>query len=274
MGGFRQYVLSINSDNSNDYFFNVVIKPINNLNLSKTLKEVNIIIKYYNKQKKINADEIYKKNFAYNTDKYSNTKLIINNFIEIDISSNDLNYFYYLRIIKKNNILDNEELNTIASVSSNLIYINKFNTTESNQNFSFNLNNLENNVEYIASFFIKVENRSEGEEIFYSMTYEFNTKLEEKPNDSNDSNNNNNDSNDNRDSDSNSNWLILVIFIIILIIASLIFFVIYRKIRLKTKYLEDKIDAISFSNEINEGLINDLDLDKKKGNEDYENTFI
>ena len=49
VGGFKQYVLS---NNSNDYYFNIEIKLTNKLNLERPLKEVNIIIKYYNKEKK------------------------------------------------------------------------------------------------------------------------------------------------------------------------------------------------------------------------------
>ena len=51
-GGFKRYVLSINSHNPNDFYFNILIKPINQSNLKNALKEVNIIIKYYNEDKK------------------------------------------------------------------------------------------------------------------------------------------------------------------------------------------------------------------------------
>ena len=61
VGGFSQYTLSINSDNSNDYSFNILIKSKSMLNLENNLKEVNIMIKYYNKEKKINLDNIYNK---------------------------------------------------------------------------------------------------------------------------------------------------------------------------------------------------------------------
>jgi len=142
IGGFKQYILSINSSNSNDYYFNVVIKPANKSNVEKSLKKVNIIIKYYNENKKIDIDYFCNKTFKFEknktTEKYSNYALIINNTHEINKYSNDLNYNYYLRLIKKSNILFNEELNTIAPISSNLSYINKFNSTET----QFYLNNL------------------------------------------------------------------------------------------------------------------------------------
>ena len=240
----------------------MVINPKSESNLENPLKEVNIIIKYYNEENKINADYICNKNFTLkkinNIDKYSNNKLIIKNNNEINNFINDLNYIYCFRLIKKTNIWNNEVLNTIATISSNLFYINATNTSEPNKEIVFYLNNLEINEEYIASLFIKVENsRNEEEEAYYSMIYEFNTNLEKEQNDNN----------------SINNWWIVLIFIIIFIITLFIFIIIYRKLRLKDKNLEDKVDAISLSSVINDNLVN-LETDKAKGNEDYENTFI
>ena len=122
IGGFKQYALSISSNNSNDYYFSVAIKRINQLNSEKSLKEVNIIIKYFNKDQKINTDFICDKNFTLNItndkEEYPNYNLIINNNNKYEISnySNDLNYIYYLRLIKKSNILENEELKSLISI--------------------------------------------------------------------------------------------------------------------------------------------------------------
>jgi hypothetical protein len=143
IGGFKQYTLSINSNNSSDYYFSVLIKATNQLNSEKCLKEANIIIKYFNEAQKINTDYICDKKFEVNIineeGEYSDFNLIIKNNYESSNSQNDLNYIYYLRLIKKSNILDNEKLNTIALVSSNLLYINQFNTTEINKDFDFDL---------------------------------------------------------------------------------------------------------------------------------------
>ena len=180
--GFKQYVLSINSTNSSDYYFNVFIMALNKLDLDKALKEVNIIIKYYNKENKlykINSKYIYN-NFTLNTTnikkEYSDYNLILNKNNKINNYSEGIYFIYYLRLIKKSNILDNEELNTTALVSSNLLYIDKINTTGIDNELSFNLSNLENNEKYIASVFIKIENVKEEEERYYSIIYEFNTK--------------------------------------------------------------------------------------------------
>jgi len=175
IGGFKQYVLSINSNNSKDYYFGIIIKPANQLNSKASLKEVNIMIRYYNEEQKINTDYICDFNITHDKKESPDFKLIINNNYEITNSQKDLNYIYYLRLIEDSKILYNEELNTIAFVSSNLSYINQFNTAEINKDFDFELKNLENNENYIASFFIKVENSKKEEVNYYSMTYEFNT---------------------------------------------------------------------------------------------------
>jgi len=143
IGGFIQYILSINSKNSNDYYFNVLIKPANMLNLQKALKSVNIIIKYYNEEKKVNTNSFCNNNINSNkikiTDKATDYKLIINNKHKINNSLNNLNFIYYLRLINKKNVLKNEQLNTIAYISSNFSFINKFNIIEPYKEFSFNL---------------------------------------------------------------------------------------------------------------------------------------
>ena len=255
IGGFKQYILSINSDNSNDYYFNVVIKPTNKSNEEKSLKDVNIIIKYYNEDKKIDIDYICNKTFIYektkNTEKNSNYTLIINNNTdEIVKYSNELNYNYYLRLIKKSNLLINEELNTIALISSKLSYINKFDSTET----EFYLNNLENNETYIASFFIKIENINDGEK-YCSLVYEFN-KEEDKERDENKENP--------EKTNNNNGWIIILIIIITLIIVLILFFIIYRKIRIKSGNIEDKINDVDFSYGLNEDLINNQELSNKE----------
>ena len=258
-GGFKKYVLSINSTNSTDYYFNLTINPIEELNSIQSLKEVNIIIKYYNKRQKINTDYICNKNFKLEKinirEKNSDYNLIIDNNDEISNSQNDLNYIYYLRLIKKSKVLNNEELNTIASISSDLLYIDKFNTSEPNKEILFNLNNLENNEKYIASLFIKVYNENGEEEIYYSMTYEFNTNKQEK-------------------ADANKWMIVALIAIAIFIINLLLFFIFCRKMKIKNKSLENKVNAISFSTGINQDLINNRDSENSKKSEDYENTFI
>lgn len=178
-------------------------------------------------------------------------------------NSSKTKYIYYLRLINKENVLLNEELNTIAPISSHLLYINKFNINESYNEFSFNLTNLENNEVYIASFFIKVvKNESEGEELYYSMIYEFQTEEGKEQN---------NISNNNK---SYINLIVIIILIFIIILILFIFIIIWRNMRIKNRSLENKVNAIDFSSGINEDLINNQELSEKKRNISYENTFI
>ena len=261
IGGFIQYILSIKSKSSIDYYFNVAIKPTNTLNLEKALKDVNIIIKYYNEENKINTDYICNKNIELDKIKIKNKtidcKLIIKNKYEKKNSLNNLNFIYYLRLINKKNILSNEELNTIAYISSNLSYINKFNTIEPYKDFSFNLTNLKNNEIYIASIFLKTENINEEEEKYCSMIYEINTNLKENVIKRN---------------------IYLKIFIIIIIIVAVFiiilisFIIICCKMKNKKKNLQDKIKIISFSSEVDEDLINSRE--SIKSNEEKENIFV
>ena len=251
IGGFKQYILLINSTDPNDYYFNVVIKPSNE---EKSLKEVNIIIKYYNEKKNNNTDYICNKSFNLekikSTEKTIDYKLIINNKYENNNYSNNLNYICYLRLIKKKNILKKEKLNTIAPISSNMSYINKFSTIESNKEFSFNLNNLDNNEIYIASFFIKVGNENDEEEKYYSITYEISIESEKS--------------------------LISIVdisLIIILIIALIIFFIFCCKKRKEKRSLFNKSNIFSFSAEINEDILNEISEDLKN-DENKDNYFI
>ena len=260
--GFKQYVLSINSTNSSDYYFNVVIMASNKLDLDKALKEVNIIIKYYNKENKlykINSKYIYN-NFTLNTTnikkEYSDYNLILNKNNKINNYSEGIYFIYYLRLIKKSNILDNEELNTTALVSSNLLYIDKINTTGIDNELSFNLSNLENNEKYIASVFIKIENVKEEEERYYSIIYEFNTK------------------NIDNEDDTGYIWIIILIIILFLIIA-FILILIWKKINFKSRSIKDKINEINFESGINKDINNNQELeDNERESGNFLQVFI
>ena len=184
-----------------------------------------------------------------NTDKTIDYKLIINNKYENTNPTDNLNYICYLKLIKKNNILNNEELNTIAQISSKSLYIDKFNIIEPDKEFYFNLNNLKNNEDYIASIFIKIEKVDEEGEKYYSFIYHIN-----------------------RVEKDNTLKIIISIIILAFIIFFILLLIIYHKMKIKNNSLQDKVNAIDFSNGINEELNNNKELIKL--NEDYENTFI
>ena len=150
-------------------------------------------------------------------------------------------------------------LNTIALISSNLSYIDKFNSNET----EFYLNNLEYNETYIAIFFIKVENINEEEE-YYSMLHEFNTAYPDKDDSGNEENNNIITS------------IILIIIIVVLIFVFLLMFIIWRKIRInKFANLENKVNDTNFSSGLNENLNDNQELsDNIRGNGNYINAVI
>ena len=265
-GGFKQYIISIESNNSDDYYFNIIINPINQTNKENSLKEANIVIKYYEKGK-ANIDYIINKDFRLeknnNTKKHFDYSLIINNNYEFEKQSNDFNYSYYLRLIKNKSILFNEELNTIALISSNLSYINECDKID--QKLYYYLNNLENNEKYIALFFIKVEN--EEEEKFYSLIYEFIIEKEKE---------NEKEAEKEEEKNTKNNSMIILIIIIVLIVVFFLFFIIWKKRRINSRNIEDQINDINLSSGINDdGLINNKELsDRKKSDGGYINVNI
>ena len=68
--------------------------------------------------------------------------------------------------------------------------------------------------------------------------------------------------------------IIALIAIAIFIIGLFLFFITWRKMKMKNRSLENKVSVISFSTGINQELINNRDSDNSKNTEDYENTFI
>ena len=116
------------------------------------------------------------------------------------------------------------------------------------------------------------------------MNYEFSTELESN---NNTDNNNKTDSNGNTDSDNKTdidsiknssennyiNMIVIFIFIFIIILILIISFIIWRKLRIKNRSLENKVNAIDFSSGINDDLINKKELSERRY-DSYENTFI
>jgi len=198
-----------------------------------------------------------------NTEKHFDYSLIINNNYEFEKQSNDFNYSYYLRLIKNKSILFNEELNTIALISSNLSYINECDKID--QKLYYYLNNLENNEKYIALFFIKVEN--EEEEKFYSLIYEFIIEKEKE---------NEKEAEKEEEKNTKNNSMIILIIIIVLIVVFFLFFIIWKKRRINSRNIEDQINDINLSSGINDdGLINNKELsDRKKSDGGYINVNI
>ena len=93
------------------------------------------------------------------------------------------------------------------------------------------------------------------------MKYEFSTELKEEKN-------------SDSKSSSNNNYINLIIFFIFIIILILfISFNFWRKLKIKNRNLENKVNAIDFSSGINEDLIITKELSENRS-DSYENTFI
>ena len=263
IGGITQYTIDFDKKiNSSQWIFTIKIES----NKKGNLKNVNIILKYYRKENNVTELEnfiektyelksIINKNKKGNNNKFN---LIIKNIHDMKnlSSKKKYNFYYFLSLIKKKNKLDNEILNTTAPVSSKLKFLNKYNTSDENEELSFILYNLEINEIYIASLFMKVETNSNENEKYYSFTFEFTPKKEE-------------------------NWfmeniiiIIIFVFIIIIIIIVILFFVICSKIKKKNEDLREKIRSISFSNGLAEDIENESNISNSKNDKDYEYTFI
>jgi len=258
LGGVKQYYLSITSKETSDYFFIVKV------NKSRTIQDlefkVNINLIYYLEERKINIENFDEKyDIIYKQEDYSKIENLIKLIIKStskEENTNNLTYFYYIGYINKKNIIENEIINTIAPIFSNIEYLFENQTININQphNYEF-ICDIEQN--YSVSLFIKIVNESdiEKEERYYSFPLpDFSTK---------------------RNLDENNKILIIIIsFVIVIIIILIISFLYCRKINKKNKNLEDKFKAISFSNGIEEDSSNRIVPEKSNGDDEYENTFI
>ena len=261
LGGVKRYYLSISSQETNDYFFIVKV------NKSRTIKDlgfkVNINLIYYLEEKKIDVENFLNKFvIKYEQEDYSeiqnSIKLIIKNTFEGE-NTNNLTYFYYIGYINKKNIIENEILNTITPIFSNIEYLFENQAINISQSYNYEfICDIEQN--YSASLFIKIVNESEIEkdERYYSFPLpDFSTKR-------------------NLDEINKSNEILIIIisFVIVIIIILIISFLYCRKFKKRNKNLEEKFRAISFSDGMEKDSSNRILPEKSKGDDEYENTFI
>jgi len=143
------------------------------------------------------------------------------------------------------------KLSAVVQIESKILYEDKFNIIEPYKEIYFKLSNLRVDDDYIALIFIKIEDVNEEEVKYYTLTYDINHVEKEKD---------------------YSLIISISISIVIFIICLILFYIIYRKLKIKNSSLQDKVKAISFSNGINE----ELNINKESNicNEEYENTFI
>ena len=124
-GGVKQYYLSIASNEISDYFFIVKV------NKGRTIKDlgfkVSVNLIYYLEDRKIDVEKFLGKFVTtYEKEEYSEIqnliKLIIKTTSEEE-NTNNLKFFYYIGYINKKNIIENEIINTIAPIFSNIEYL-------------------------------------------------------------------------------------------------------------------------------------------------------
>ena len=253
IGGIKQYNLLISSEESRDYSFKIhVKKKVKNI----TNFRVNTNLIYYIEKEKINIEDVVNKvhTLDYDKEKKMFNLLIKNNKIKNDNGNNNFTYYYYLRYIKKNDIIEDEKINTITPIISKINYLEEKSTKDINEILSYNLNNLEINQKYMISLFIKIVNEKKQLEKYYSTSFELETKLpffiQYKI------------------------TIIIFSFSSFIVIVLIIFFFCWKKIQNKNKNLEKQVNSISFTSEKEDDLLNDNILEKSKVDDDGENIFI
>ena len=172
------------------YIDKFTIKLINNININNSVIDINYLFKYEIKNKEKNPKKKPKfpgnKSSEFENDKQDNEndnqenrnisekniETIINNGIlkgnkrDILISvvnnrtneyipNKKCNYSYYLRLFQKNDILEDEELNTLAFPSSTTYYYNQSLNNHINSQVNFTLENIYNDEDYQGYLIIK-----------------------------------------------------------------------------------------------------------------------
>ena len=236
-----------------------------NIKNNNKLNDFNYIIKYYSKKDNNNLSYLFNKEFKLeksNTEEkeinLEDKKYIVckyNLIVKIKVQNINLskcNITYFLKIYPINDKLKEENLNTIATIKSDICEkYPPISISNINEEKIFNLNELIINENYTASFFIKINNSENIDEEYYSLSYDFLAYENKK---------------------SYSNKVIIILcctFLFIIKIIIIIFFIICKKFRKKNQTLEEKVKAISFSTGKEDSFESN-----SKNDEDYENTFI
>jgi hypothetical protein len=252
-GGVKQYCLSLSTIESNDHFFTVKVNKSKEIKDSRFRVSINLI--YYFEDKKIDIENFINK-FDISDEQYDlkdddhkkKINIKIKNIQEKNNSS--LAYFYYLRYINKENLIENEIINTIAPIFSNVEYRNT--SKDNNQELSYDIIcHIEES--YIASLLIKIVDDSENEK-YYSIPFYFET---------------------NKNSiEKRKKGIVAIILVFVIIIILIVFSFYLRKIKKRNINLEDRFKAISFSKGIYEDSSNISVQEKLNSDDEYENTFI
>ena len=255
IGGVIKYY--INTTYSKEFTENYIQVQINNTNKNIInnntvyLQKAYYMLKYYKNNDDKNISQVI--DISHNNNRtililrYNNNKYK-NEFHNYNIS-------YFLKVYRKISKLKDELLNTTVQTSSPSFQILKIKQSL-DKDCLISLEQLQEEEEFIASLFIRIENENDKEDkYFYSITFDFNTKNESK--------------------DNFTTFLKIVgLFLIIIIFILIIFILCYCRIKKKNTILKEKVEAITFSSGIDEEALNINQNKSIKKNEDYETTFI
>ena len=251
--GFHKYFISLSNCSDCAYF----TVRINNDN-QQSLEEFNYILRLNEKFENNDIeDNILDKNITieYLTDedgKNIEFNIILKNKKIQSQPNKNIEYIYYLRYYLKDNLINNENLNTIAMINTSYETKISSDIVGPDKEISFNLSNLEINKKYKATFFIIVKKNNIDN--YYSRLYEFETNKKTSPNDSS------------KTPNRFSSLIIASICITIIIALFIMFVLIYQKIWKKNKKLVEKIQTISFSQGV-EDSFEDEEIIKKDEND-------
>ena len=258
-GGVKQYYLYQPPDVDNDFSFSVIVGNRNRI-IKEPRFRVNINLIFYLEERYINITNFInnfyfsKKNeFEAPTEGLTEIELIIKNKIKEKDYSN-LTYFYYLRYINQKNIIENEILNTIAPIVSEMQYLSEIKTKDINKELSYKIK-FETEQNYSISLIIKIVNESQSvkDEKYYSVPLSFNTKKDEFLK-------------------RIIKIIVISLAIVLIIIILLILFFCIKKKKKKNINHQGQFKTFSFTSEIEEDLGGEIE--KPINDDKDENAFI
>ena len=234
-GGIQKYFVNMDFGGEKENYF--LVQLVNTETNNNYLGKGYYTLKYYSEDSE-QGKNIYNIDhdliFIDKTNSSYILKIEIKNNYNIKKPIDNYEFKYILNIYKKQEILKNELINTIAPIDSEAIYSNITSYNEPIKEITYYLNDIIPNIEYEISMFILMKNK--GEELSSYYSYVFNIFEKNKKED--------------KDKDKNklAFFLIIGLFIFIVIII-IVFFIIYKNMKKEKKSLEDQVRTISFSQE-------------------------
>ena len=238
--GIKKYFVSINQNNPDENYFEIEINkniPKKEKNNSNYCQSANYLVIYYQIERSENNN-----NYNYKPELFGKIRKNSKNITIENKNPLDLNYDYTITLIcniyQKNNILEDELINTTAIIESESKFTKNTTVDKNDKSITFDYEDLTiNNKDYIGTIFIIFQNEnSKRNRIYYSFPFEI---IEED---------------DNIDDDDENKKIYKLIIIIstislVIIIIIIILAISYRKILNKNKDLEKRVNQISFADE-------------------------